>query len=103
MAKATESVDESTWRHNLAGRNLNYSFFKIPRAYAERWDLQDGTKRRVRIRLSNGRTLIGYCTISSGQEILMPGWLRPYLESADWFECQILGHETADSASLDWE
>ncbi len=103
MAKATKPIDGSTWRHFLSGRNLDYSLFKIPEDYVNRWQLIDGTKRRVRISLSDGRALIGYCTITSGREVLMPGWLRPKLEDADWFECQILGNETADRASLEWE
>jgi hypothetical protein len=99
---ATTILGARRWRHDLAGRDRDFRLFRIPESIVEDCDVTWNTKRAVDITLSTGRRMRGFCTITSGTELSIPTHLQNGLREAEWFECEILGDETSDRATLDW-
>jgi hypothetical protein len=64
--------------------------------------IEANTKRDVIIRLSSGRTLLGFCSITSGTELSIPTEFQEELRGEEWFECEVVGNEVGDAANLRW-
>jgi hypothetical protein len=99
---SVELVGEAIWRYRICDRN-SFKLFMIPSVMVERHAFRDGTKRRFRVYLSDGRNLRGFCTVTSGCEIYMPAWLRPLITSLAWVEFEVIGADKSPKATLDWE
>lgn len=102
MATVTTVLGPRRWRHALARRDRDFTLFHIPPAVVTAAGVRAGTKRQVRIRLSTGRTLAGFCSVTSGTEVYIPIAFREALRQAAWFECEVVGEETAEATSLRW-
>jgi len=100
--RVTTITGARSWRYDLAGRNRDFKLFSIPADCVKACGVQKNTKRLVSIQLSSGRHLKGYCTITSGTETYIPAEFRDEFSKAEWFECEIMGDELAESPSLRW-
>jgi hypothetical protein len=99
---ATTVTGQRSWRYDLAGRDRDFTLFPIPTKVVKDCGVKANTKRLVKIRLSTGRQIRGFCTITSGTETYIPTEFRDELRRAAWFDCEIIGNETAESPSLRW-
>jgi hypothetical protein len=90
------------WRYALANRSRNFTSFPIPAAVVARCRVAANTKRDVVVRLSTGRELRGFCTVTCGTALNIPARFRAAFRAAAWFECVIVGGRTAAAASLRW-
>jgi len=100
--RATRYLKENKWRHNLKGRKRDFRLFSIPKKHVIACDIKTKTKREVIITLSGERKLQGYMTITSGTELSFPAKFKKDMQSADWFECEIIGRKTSDKVTIDW-
>lgn len=96
---ATTVLGSRKWRQNLAKRQYLASF-NIPAAIVLSCKIQPNRKRQVEIAVSTGKRLGGFCTISSGTELLVPTKYQELLRDAEYFECEIVGNETSDTVTL---
>ena len=99
---ATVVTSPRSFRYYLAGRQRNFANFQIRPEVVSGCNIVANTKRRVEIRLSTGRRLGGFCTISSGTELYIPTRFRNSLRNADSFHCEVIGHETSRQPTLAW-
>jgi hypothetical protein len=99
---ATTVTGTRSWRQPLADRARDFRLFNIPAAVVEACGVDANTKRRVTIRLTTGRTLRGFCTVTSGTELSIPTEFREELRGAEWFECDVIGEEVGEAADLRW-
>lgn len=100
--RATTVINSRRWRQSLAGRYRDFVLFQIPAAIVAEAVIESNTKRQVVIRLSTGRILEGFCSITSGTEVYIPAAFREALRGAEWFECEIIGDELGQITDLDW-
>lgn len=99
---ATIVTGNRSWRQSLADRNRDFRLFNIPASVVATCDVEANTKRRVVIRLSTGRTVSGFCTITSGTELSIPTEFREEFRNAEWFDCELVGNQLGDTADLHW-
>ncbi|HEV3439463.1 MAG TPA: hypothetical protein VG122_19015 [Gemmata sp.] len=99
---ATRVIDDRSWRHSLVGRDRDFRLFNIPAQVVATCGVAANTKRQVIIRLSTGRTLRGFCTITSGTELSIPTEFREEFRNAEWFDCEVVGNQLGDVADLHW-
>jgi hypothetical protein len=85
-------------RYDLAGRDRDFILFPVPSEIVTACGVDPNTKRLVRMRLSRGEQLEGFCTITSGTETYIPAEFRNAFRRSEWFECEIIGNETSDAA-----
>jgi len=83
------------------GRDRDFRLFLIPTGIVEQCGVAWNSKRDLRIVLSTGRLLRGFCTITSGTEMSIPTHLQDEFRQAEWFVSEVIGDETADQATLD--
>lgn len=96
----TKVLSKSKWHQDLKKRNY-MGLFLIPREVFEYANVNDGTKRLVRIKFDTDTELKGAVTVTSGREIYIPRHLHHYFENAQWFDCEILDDICYPIASLD--
>lgn len=88
-------ISNSRWRQPLQSRKYLNSF-SIPKLIKNQNDIKDGTKRKFRIELSNGKKYEGVFTISSSEEILFPKALTGELDKLDYYEAEIIDSKIYD-------
>jgi hypothetical protein len=89
------------WYFDLSGRDRDFRLFLIPSSVVEQSSITWNCKRHVRVLLSTGQLLQGFCTITSGTELSIPTHLQEDFRHAEWFVCEVIGEETAEQVTLD--
>jgi hypothetical protein len=88
------------WYFDLSGRDKDYRFFSIPDSVVEQCGITLNSNRDLRIILSTGQVLRGFCSITGDCELSIPTHLQDDFSQAEWFVCEIIGNKTADQPNL---
>jgi hypothetical protein len=78
-------VSPRRWYFDLSGRDRDFRLFQIPSGVVDTCGVTWNTRRDLRVVLSTGRRMSGFCTITSGTELSIPTHLQDDFRQADWF------------------
>ncbi|MDO8417287.1 MAG: hypothetical protein Q7S87_13860 [Agitococcus sp.] len=99
---ATKVIGPHSWQQSLTNRDRDFKLFRIPGSIVNTNEIKSNTKRNIKITLSTGKVLQGFCSVTSGTEIYIPKEFSEYLKESKWFDCDIIGNNTGEKTTLEW-